>query len=512
MKKAYAFLILGLIAYTMAFLCVKSPHTVLATEEYSSPISSVTPSPSVIPKPTTSPTKAYTEEERLRNIKELAAKIDRYVKNDPAWRKATVGMYIQTLDGDVIYTKNPNLPMIPASNLKIVTTAAALCLLGRDYQFETSVWATPPDENGVIEGNLYIRGTGDPTFMEPFMKNPTAVFHKFARALKKRGVKVIKGDVVGDDSAFDREFLGRGWKVRYLLYDYAAPAGALSINGNCVRLIIYDGKVSMLPGNGYIQIIYKPTSKSYVTVTRKLGTDRVTVRGYSRGKVYRNITVNNPSMFTTSVFARVLKVHGIKITGKVRLISSEDEGYQDRCQELVIYKSVPLYKIVHQINTESDNICAQHLFKEIGYKVKGKGTCDNSEDAIKEWMEENGIDASGFAMADGNGLSVYNRISPHQLVEILVFMKNSPHWKDFWNSLPIAGKTGTLEERLYGIPCRAKTGGLKGHIALSGYVTTRAGQTVVFSFLTNRHHHWGDRIRQNEDYIVKLIASYNKKL
>ncbi|MFP4497365.1 MAG: D-alanyl-D-alanine carboxypeptidase/D-alanyl-D-alanine-endopeptidase [Vulcanimicrobiota bacterium] len=456
------------------------------------------------------------EEEKLRavNREELSKQIDAYVKNDPAWKEAKVGIYISTvLRGDIIYEQNPNLPMIPASNLKMVTASAALSLLGPDYQFETSVWGSPINkETGVMKGNVYLEGTGDPTFMEPFMDNPTEVLHSFARSLKKQGVKVIEGDVVGDDTAFDREYLGRGWKSRYLLEEYAAPAGALSINANCIRLVIGAGKASMLPGNEYIQLIYDSSAGGKLYVDRKLGTDRISVKGYNSGTVYRNLTVNNPSAYTTAVFAKVLKVNGIQIKGIPRLLTAEELDYKEETTHIARYKSIPLHKIVREINKESDNICAQHVFKAIGLVIQGQGTCDNSNLAIKNWLGSQGVDTSCFAMADGSGLSVYNRITPRQMVELLRIMVNNPHWEYFWSSLPAGGVDGTLVYRFHGLPVRAKTGGLKGHIALSGYVKTKTGQLVAFSIITNAHKHWGDRIRQNEDSIVELIARYNHML
>jgi len=473
------------------------------------PGASPAPSPKVKTIPPLSPEE---KKRRIKNCKELGNKIRNIVNNDPAWKVARVGIYVQTLDrGHLIYEKNSNLPMIPASNLKVITSSAALSLLGPNYRFETSVWGGPVDQDGVMQGNIYLKGTGDPTFMKPFYDNSTRVFHEFARVLKKKGIRVIDGDVVGDDSAFDREFLGRGWKSRYLMYEYAAPAGALSINGNCVRLVISGGMVSMLPGNDYVQVAYNSSGGS-ISVRRKLGTDRIRVKGYTSRTAYRNITINNPSMFTTSVFAKVLKAHGIRITGKSRLIRDDELGYAEQRKKIVYHRSPPLHKIVYEINKESDNVCAQHVFKAIGYEVLGKGTCDNANQAIKDWMKKSGINPAGLAMADGSGLSVYNRVTPRLMCQILSYMTRHQYWDYFWKSLPQGGKDGTLEERMYGIPVKAKTGGLRGHIALSGYVRTKKGQLVVFSMLTNQHQHWGDRIRRNEDDVVKLIAAYNKKL
>ena len=450
---------------------------------------------------------------REQNREILKKRIQQYVDNVGTWRKPVVGICVETLDtGEVIYGKNLNRPMVPASNLKVVTTAAALALLGPKFQFETSLWGNMPDENGVMEGNLYLRGTGDPTFMEPFTNNPTEVYSKMAQVLKKRGIKVINGDVVGDDSAFDREFLGRGWKPRYLLYEYAAPAGALSINANTIRLVIKKGVPRMIPSNGYIQLVAKKKNQRSVYVTRKLGTDRVYIYGSSPGNVYRNLTINNPSKLAISAFAKILKANGIKITGRVRLIDHKDSDYMQKTHKVCFHLSTPLGKIVREINKESDNVCAQHVFKAISYFVKGKGTCDNSNEAIREFLKAAGINASGLRMADGSGLSEYNRITPKQLCEILRYMYSHPHGKLFYKSLPVAGKDGTLAYRMSGLNVHAKTGSLKGHIALSGYVKTNAKQILVFSIMTNYHPYSSGAIRHNENQLLKVIASFGGKL
>jgi len=476
------------------------------------------PTPSLIPYPVETGKPSLPAEElktRKRNRKILRERIRKFVNSAPTWKKPKVGIYVAVLKtGDPIYSKNGNLPMVPASNMKIMTSAAALALLGPTFQFETSLWGGNIDkETGRMEGNLYLRGTGDPTFMEPFTNSPTKVFTRMAKVLKKRGVKVIEGDVVGDDSAFDREFLGRGWKPRYLLYDYAAPAGALSINGNTVRLVIKNGKIKMIPNNGHIQLIPKKRkSRGGVYVKRKLGTDKVYIYGNSSRSVYRNLTINNPSKFTTSAFARILKKHGIKIAGKVRLIGSQDNDYMNETHKICYHLSVPLEKIVKEINKESDNICAQHVFKAIGYYAKGKGSCNYSNEAIREFLKNGGVNPSGLIMADGSGLSEYNRVTPRQLCETLAYMYGHPHGKTFFKSLPIAGRDGTLKYRMSGMKVNAKTGSLRGHIALSGYVRTKAKQALVFSIMTNYHSYSSGAIRHNENRLLKIIAGFGGKL
>jgi serine-type D-Ala-D-Ala carboxypeptidase/endopeptidase (penicillin-binding protein 4) len=482
-------------------------------EESPTPVATQPSAPAVRQVPRHTPPQFSPEEaaRRANSRARLASQIDSFVKNDPVWANTPVGIYVATTDtGQQIYSRNGTRPMIPASNFKVVTSAAALDLLGPDYRFETSVWGGEVDGSGILRGNLYLHGTGDPTFMYPFTNNPTAVFHQFASTLKSQGVKVIEGDVVGDDSAFDREFQGRGWKERYMLESYAAPVGALSINGNIVQVTVNGGSVSTQPGNKYLNIV-RNIAGDYLSITRKMGTDDVIVRGPSGGAVSRSLTVNNPSSYTTGVFAETLRQNGIQVKGSVRLISS-GEKYQNNSNRLLYHRSPPLIQILREVNKESDNTCAFHVLKALGYELRGKGTVDNSNAVIKEWMQSAGIDTAGLATADGSGLSVYNRISPKQLVDILSYMTRTSQWKNFWASLPAGGVDGTMSYRLGGIPVRAKTGGLQGHISLSGYVQTKTGQMVTFSMLTNNHGTTGSRIRANEDQLVRIIAQCTENL
>lgn len=468
----------------------------------------VMPTPKISPKPVLSPEEA---KYRRQNRAFLRSQLESFVKNDSVWKGCRVGIYCSVMEtGDEIFSKNGSTPMIPASNMKIVTSAAALGLLGPDFRFETSVWGGKVN-NGVLQGNLYLRGTGDPTFVEPFTNDPLGVFYKMIQVLKKHGIKEINGDLVGDDSAFDREFQGRGWKTRYMLEEYAAPGGALSINANLVQVQVAGDNVKFLPTNRAMQV-QRIGSAGQVSITRRLGTDTIYIKGRSAGSAGRTVTVHNPSRFTTSVFAELLKSEGIKIRGKVRLIGTQDADYMSKTYKLCFHKSPTLLRIVKEILKESDNLCAQHVFKAIGFYAKGKGTCDNALEAVREFLKAGGVDPSGLVMADGSGLSEYNRISPKLFCEVLNYMYKHPQGKNFYNALSIAGKDGTLSYRMTDLRVNGKTGTLTGTIGLSGYVVTRGGQVVTFSILTNRNPYSNGAIRSNEDRIVRIIANFGDKL
>jgi serine-type D-Ala-D-Ala carboxypeptidase/endopeptidase (penicillin-binding protein 4) len=449
---------------------------------------------------------------------ELQKHIDSIVKQSGVTSSASVGIYIKVLkSGQIIYAKNADLPLIPSSNLKVLTTAAAITFLGSDYRYRTYIYGGPIDPwRGVMQSSLYLVGSGDPTFTEPFMASPTEVLEKFAERLYARGLRRIKGDVIGDDSVFDRDFVGKGWKSRYILDHYAAECGGLSINGNLLQISITPGGTTIFPPSPAFQIVNKaqPGGWGELKITRESDTNKIVITGSTGGGNRGGlITVHNPPLFTTSSFGRILRNQGIYISGSVRLIDAHSYKYTyDNFIPLCCYESIPLYDIARRLNKESDNFLAQQLFRTVGAVKKGKGTRANSEAAIKEFMQKAGVSTEGLQMADGCGLSSLNRVTPRQLAEVLDYMYFQKEGKKFMTTLPQAGVDGTLKYRLSGTKVFAKTGTINENSSLSGYVATPHGQTVVFSIITNNHKFGQGMYKDLEDRIVSAIARWDREL
>jgi serine-type D-Ala-D-Ala carboxypeptidase/endopeptidase (penicillin-binding protein 4) len=449
---------------------------------------------------------------------ELQKHIDSIVRQSGVTSSASLGIYIKVLkSGQLVYAKNADLPLIPSSNLKVLTTAAAFAFLGSDYRYRTYIYGGPVDPwRGVMESSLYLVGSGDPTFTEPFMATPTEVLEKFAERLYARGLRRIKGDLIGDDSIFDRDFVGKGWKARYILDHYAAECGGLSLNGNLLQISITPSGTTLFPPSPAFQIVNKaePGGWGELKITRESDTNRIVITG-SCGGTNRGglITVHNPPLFTTSSFGCILRNHGISISGNVRLIDPHSYKYTyDNFIPLCCYESHPLYDIARRLNKESDNFLAQQLFRTLGAVKKGKGTLGNSEAAVKEFMQKAGVSTEGLQMADGCGLSGLNRVTPQQLAGVLDYMYFQKEGKKFMSTLPQAGVDGTLKYRLSGTKVFAKTGTINENSSLSGYVTTSRGQTVVFSIITNNHKYGQGLYKGLEDQIVNAIAKWDKEI
>jgi len=423
------------------------------------------------------------------------------------------GVYIKVLgSGRVLYSRQGTTPMVPASNMKVLTTAVALDRLGPDFRFQTSLVGPRPDARGVIHGDLYLQGSGDPTLTPPYCQPATEPFAFFARQLKAQGVRQVVGDIVADDSAFDREFLARGWLERYRLDSYAAPVAALSLNGNVVEVIVSAEGIRTQPPTSGLTFSNQTGSGGPVYLDRPEGSDTIVVRGTpGPGEVVRrSLTVGNPPRFAAGAFQQILKEAGIPQKGGVRLIRPVGEpALLASMHTYARYQSVPLPEILWQINRESDNLFAQHLFKALGERRSGRGTAANGEAAVKEFMTRHGISVAGLKMFDGCGLSPLDRVTPAQLVGVLEAMHAHPRRDLFRESLP-AGGQGTLSYRLNGLGVRAKTGTLAEDSSLSGYLVTANGQTLAFAMLFNKLESIGSAV-DAQDRIVNLLAAWPEK-
>lgn len=446
--------------------------------------------------------------------KELAVSANRIVKEFESRYGAKVGISTQVLkSGKVPFSYNGTQPMVPASNLKVVTTAAALDVLGPDFRFETRLFGAVA-KNGVINGDLVLKGGGDPTFFAPYVDSSTAPLVSMAKSLKNSGVTRIKGDLVIDDSDFDRVFIASSYHDRYLLDSYAAPVGGLGLNRNLVTIKIGPKGVTLDPPTGSIQIINKIELGSYdqVWAERRRGSDTVILQGVIRqgSTVETTLTVNDPVRLAGSTFFRILKKEGIQVDGEWKLVPEGQPASLAGKVLLARHRSPKLMEMINRTNVESDNLFAEHIFRRLGATLVGLGNVRNSRAVVVDFLKRNQVSDAGLRMADGSGLSEQNKISTHHMVGILKTMWDHPQGQQFIDSLPAPGE-GTLKRRLGGVVIRAKTGTLNNHSGLSGYVVTAYGETVGFSILVNDIETTWPAV-ELEDRIVTLISSWDRPL
>ncbi|MGM9991390.1 MAG: D-alanyl-D-alanine carboxypeptidase/D-alanyl-D-alanine-endopeptidase [Candidatus Bruticola sp.] len=434
------------------------------------------------------------------------------VKNAKIDEKTKVGVYIKVLEnGRVVFSSDGNTPLVPASNLKIMTTAAALSMLGPNYRLKTELRGPLPNSNGQIEGNLYLRGDGDPTTTPPYDQPCTSPYSKFIANLKAAQVREITGDLVADDSAFDRNFLPEGWLEHYRLDAFSAPVGGLSLNGNLIEVVVSPLGCYLEPACSTMSIESQYSNSYDTAVERPKGSNIVKVLGGTpSGEIRRQICVENPPLFSIGVFKKLLDKENIVVRGKVRLIEPSGEAaLVNNLPRYGLHLSLPISTIIQETNHESDNLFAEHLYRSIGQLTSGQGSAESGMQACRQFLEANNINSSGLKMVDGCGLSAKNRISPNQLASVLDAMDRSYYRSWYKESLPHSGR-GTLRGRLGDVELRAKTGTLDHDSSLTGYIITAAGQELVFSVIVNDAPIWIAVDTQNK--IAQTLGSWDRRL
>ncbi|MGC8863818.1 MAG: D-alanyl-D-alanine carboxypeptidase/D-alanyl-D-alanine endopeptidase [Armatimonadota bacterium] len=424
-------------------------------------------------------------------------KIDE-ILNDPNLSHGLQAIVIRSLKtGRTLYERNADKAMIPASNMKLLVSATALDRLGPDFTFQTALRATGPvNKRGVLEGDVVLVGGGDPVLETGDLTN-------FAKQLKAKGVRKITGSVIGDDSMFDDERLGWAWTWADLPYYYSSEVSALNLNRNAVAVWVYPGKqpgapavVTCDPPTSYVEIensaiTGEPGSEKTIWVNRRLGRNVIRVGGSipAGTKVThaeQMITVCEPALYAAHILRDELCKQGIVVLGGVRPGKSPPGA----CL-LCSHTSPPLSKILALLNKPSDNLIAEVLLKTLGAVLKGKGTWAAGAEVEKEFLAQIGLDLTGINIADGSGLSRMNYVTARNIVDLLTQMSQHKHAQVFIESLPVAGVDGTLRSRMKGTAAegnvRAKTGYLSKVSTLSGYLTTRSGERLVFSILMNHH-------------------------
>jgi D-alanyl-D-alanine carboxypeptidase/D-alanyl-D-alanine-endopeptidase (penicillin-binding protein 4) len=458
---------------------------------------------------------------------EIAELLDPIVRR----RGGRIGVAVYAADlGNPLYLHNADLPLTPASNMKLYTTAAALDRLGPDFQYTTSVYADGeihPD--GTLDGDLILIGRGDPTLSGRFHGDSvTYVFDRFAARLKRMGIRRVTGAVVGDATYLDDMRIAPGWDSTNLLRWYGARSSALSFNDNVVTIEIQPGgwvgappALTFYPHTDRLEI-----SNQAVTVGRRGGrsigirrqpeTGDYLVRGRiplrSRPLRYM-VSVEDPALYTTSVFADRLRRVGIEVEGGERVVHRWQREGARSATLLVSHTSPRMSDIVKIINKRSQNFFAEQLLKTLGAVFKADGSFASGAEVVYDVLEGLGLETDGLTIEDGSGLSRLNLLTARRTAELLVAMRAHPLFDEFYESLAIAGKDGNprrLDSPLVRGNVHSKTGTLRGVSALSGYVTTSDGELLVFSILINNLPRGKWAAMSIEDAIVERLAEFSR--
>ena len=441
---------------------------------------------------------------------DLSQMLDAY-----SWKDARWGVLVVSLDqSDTLFSESPDSALSPASNLKLLTTAAALRILGPDFRFQTYLLSDSNIANDVLEGDLVLYGTGDPGISDLFFQEREDVLELLADQLEEAGVRTVTGDLVADASHLQGPLRPYSWDPEDLNDHFAAPISALSFNENVVSFRVTPSdrsgprpEVHTIPESAGLDVhnlaITSPRgTRPHLSILREYPLDPIRIEGgivLGARDAWRQMTVPSPPHFAASVFRNVLLERGIRILGNIRVVESPDKSVltgitspthheRPRVRILAKHTSPPLSEYISVINKRSNNLFAELVFRTMGRTHEGLGSPEASARAVSAALTEIGVPMEGVIQLDGSGLAAGSRTSAGTFVNLLQRMAETETWDHYWASLPQAGTRRELR-RMYQTAAagnlRAKTGTIEGVSALSGIVRSRDQERLAFSILLN---------------------------
>jgi D-alanyl-D-alanine carboxypeptidase/D-alanyl-D-alanine-endopeptidase (penicillin-binding protein 4) len=452
------------------------------------------------------------------NAERIASVIDGILSEDVG-EEAFWGVYVADAQtGRELYTRNAGLPMLPASNQKILTTATALDARGADFTYGTRLLASQQPSGGVFRGDMMIVGTGDPSLGSTEIAGDTNPFDDWAQVLAAQGVSRVEGRLIGWDNTFDDEPYAEGWDIDYVAQQSSrllgVSASGLSFGDNLVRVQVRPGSRGQAPNvetrpSGFLNIDNRATTTGRrrgqaLRVNRRLGTDDLVLRGSvgSRGSTVE-MPVFNPTLLAVQAFKNALEDAGITVAASLHDVDDlEDAPARDDMTELFDYQSPSLRELLRVVNKESNNFYADQIFRSVAFG----GSADGGEDRVETLIARAGGDPDWISVRDGSGLSRKNLVTPRMMGQVLVFMNSHSEREAFRETMASGGEAqSTLRYRMSGLPVLAKTGSLSHVRALSGYVEAPEGE-LVFVIFANNFGVAPYRITRTIDRIVTGLA------
>ncbi|HYM19774.1 MAG TPA: D-alanyl-D-alanine carboxypeptidase/D-alanyl-D-alanine-endopeptidase [Candidatus Kapabacteria bacterium] len=463
---------------------------------------------------------------------------------DEKFSNAEIGIEIRSLKtGDKLFSLDADKNLLPASNLKLVTTSAALHLLGPDFHYSTQIVTNGKIVKQTLKGDLIIRGSGDPTLGSPSMfpgKAPTAIFDDWADSLEALGIEKIEGSIVADASYFTSDLYPLGWAVEDLPYYYATQSAGLVFADDAVSVTVSPGirggakpVYEITPESEYFQMNdlavtrdapmkHSDTiavSSNTISVTRDAGGNTISIQGSidkNSPAVNEQLSVDDPPLYAATVLRGVLRAHGIVVTGAAITAADLDERINYNSTRLLIeHSSPPLSEIVKVINKKSHNFFSEQLLRTLGKETLGKGDWRTGVQAEKKYLSFATIEPDRIALYDGSGLSRMDLVSASDLVNVLRYATfDQKTFPIFDSSLPVMGIDGTLSERLKDSRAsgnvHAKTGSLTGARSLSGYLRTKDDEPLVFSIIINNYTTPGSDVGNLLDLIILRLVNFSR--
>ena len=434
--------------------------------------------------------------------------------------------------GQTLVSHNADRLFVPASNAKLVVAAAAAHYLDPDFRYATTLESTGEIVDGVLRGDLVLRGTGDPTISGRYADDMLDIPAALADSLRARGIRRIEGAVVADESWWDGDYVRPDWEGYDLLWWYAAPVSALGFNDNAIDFTIAPASpgapatITWRPETDFFTFVNRTTttpagSRSTLDFTRIAGTDTIIAYGTIAADASRHteyFAVDDPARYTGTVLREALERHGIAVADRtVRVLRGRSpvgpqpsDGETAPRSVLAIHRSVPLPRLIAPVLQTSQNWFAEQLLKTIGRETAGEGSWSSGLEAERRFLiDVVGVDSTAFRLRDASGLSSGNLLTPEALVRILSYMERTPRMAPAREALPVSGgRTGSLRLRLEDLAGRVagKTGSINNVDSLSGYLTADSGRILIFAIVANNSGQPSSSMRPVLDDIVRVLA------
>jgi D-alanyl-D-alanine carboxypeptidase/D-alanyl-D-alanine-endopeptidase (penicillin-binding protein 4) len=443
--------------------------------------------------------------------------------------------------GETLYELNADKYFVPASNMKLFTTALALAKLGPDYRFHTTLETRGTvSAEGVLNADLFLVGRGDPNLSnrkfpydlkEEFDGPPEKALAELADALVAKGVKEIAGDIVGDDSYFPREAYPNGWEIDDMVWEYGAAVSAIVVDDNTVTVTLTAGESAGAPA----QAVVAPTTpdfivqndvvtsaaeaKSDLTLTREPNSRIVVIRGTMPAHSAPRklvLAIHDPAEHTAALLTRLLVERGVRVAGAARSMHVAEPAAAAPRAVLAEHVSVPLGDSVKLVNKISQNLHTEMLLR---VAARNAALWNTPEDLMKfpaDFYAAAGIAPGDVIQTDGSGLSRHDLVTPRAIVALLKYAQGQPWFAPYFASLPVAGIDGTLETLMKNTASagriHAKTGSVEHVRTRSGFADTLGGRRLIFSFLSNNQ---GGKSHEASDALdglcLAMIEEFDRK-
>jgi serine-type D-Ala-D-Ala carboxypeptidase/endopeptidase (penicillin-binding protein 4) len=450
----------------------------------------------------------------------LAAEVDSALA-EPDFARASWGVVVQSLDdAQVLYRRNADRLFLPASNLKLLTAAAALVRLGPDFRWTTTVLARGARSGDTLAGVLVVVGRGDPTFSTDAMGDSSDALRSlrpFADSLKAHGIRVVRGRVVTDASLFTGPPLGSGWAWDDLDADYSAPVGALQFNESVAWIMATPAGGAGQP----VALVLQPPAaglRLFSTALTAPADSTLARLAWSRAPFGDSVTVSGslpaghtPVRLPVSVPDPARYFAAAAVPGATPAARTS----QAPAETLFVWHSPPLSAVLPLFLKPSQNQIGESLLRTLGAEAGGAGSVDSGRAVVRSVLTSFGVPPDAYVLADGSGLSRYDFVAPDALAQVLAALYQRPDFPALYAALPVAGLDGTLATRMKGTAAagnvHAKTGSLTGVRSLSGYVKDADGENLLFVLLANNFTVPQRVVEAAQDQIVVRLANFSRR-